>query len=255
MPSTATITSFYSFSPNTKAKASEVNTNFSVFRGHILPVDPNTSAAAATSTYDLGASAYRFRTSYLRDIDLATSTSTAGLLLSGDSSNTTGAFLFQINSSTVAKVELDGFNPQYIANRYTYSSGIVGPTTITAGATSGLTEVNVAGLTLSLSNIRGKVSLAFFHTTLSGNTTSSTDFGQIFFSAATLGTYYDIRLYRDSTMIDRITPAFGSQTYNPSEFIFYDLSPSTNPVYQIKVATAIASANVVFRKVKLGAVL
>ena len=72
MPSSATITStdLTTFSPNTLAKSSEVNGNFNLLRGHLLPIDPNTSAAidAASGTgYDLGSSEYRFRNSYIRD--------------------------------------------------------------------------------------------------------------------------------------------------------------------------------------------
>lgn len=61
MPSSATITSsdFFSFVAKTRAKASQVNTNFSMFRGHLIPFDPNT-IAAADATYDLGASDHRW---------------------------------------------------------------------------------------------------------------------------------------------------------------------------------------------------
>ena len=64
MPSTATITSFYSFTANTKARASQVNGNFDLFRGHIIPIDPNTQTAIS-ATYDLGSSEYRWKNVYL----------------------------------------------------------------------------------------------------------------------------------------------------------------------------------------------
>lgn len=55
MPSTATITSteFYTFVAGTTIRSAQVNSNFSVYRGHIFPIDPNTSASAHL-TYDLG---------------------------------------------------------------------------------------------------------------------------------------------------------------------------------------------------------
>lgn len=53
MPSTATITSFYSFTANALIKSADHNTNFGVFRGHIIPVDPTTSSSP-TLTYSLG---------------------------------------------------------------------------------------------------------------------------------------------------------------------------------------------------------
>lgn len=69
MPSTQTITSFYSFVASTTnspqvIKSAEVNNNFNIFRGHIIPVDPNTATAAPTRTYDLGADEYRWRYIY-----------------------------------------------------------------------------------------------------------------------------------------------------------------------------------------------
>lgn len=64
MPSSATITSFITLIAGSKARASHVNTNFSNFRGHLLPIDPNT-AASANATYDLGASDAKWRRIYL----------------------------------------------------------------------------------------------------------------------------------------------------------------------------------------------
>lgn len=64
MPSSATITAFYNFSANTKARASQVNANFDVFRGHVIPVHVST-ATSADNTYDLGSSEYRWRNGYI----------------------------------------------------------------------------------------------------------------------------------------------------------------------------------------------
>jgi len=65
MPSSATITAFYSFTATTPnapkiIKSAEVNNNFSVFRGHIIPVDP-TAASSPSHTYDLGAAGHSWR--------------------------------------------------------------------------------------------------------------------------------------------------------------------------------------------------
>lgn len=59
-----TITAFYSFTSTGKANSSDVNTNFSNFRGSQLPIAENT-ATASDNTYDLGTSDYRFRNLYL----------------------------------------------------------------------------------------------------------------------------------------------------------------------------------------------
>lgn len=60
MPSTETITAFYSFTPGNVIYSSQVNNNFSIFRGHFIPVDP-TAASFANNTYDLGSSSFRWR--------------------------------------------------------------------------------------------------------------------------------------------------------------------------------------------------
>ena len=64
MPATDTITAFYVFSADTVIKSAYVNNNFDLHRGHIIPIDPNTSTAAATQTYDLGSDGYRWRRVY-----------------------------------------------------------------------------------------------------------------------------------------------------------------------------------------------
>jgi len=62
MPSSATITSsaVTTFLANTTILVSEVNGNFDTFRGHILPVDPATSAAS-DNTYNIGSSEYGWK--------------------------------------------------------------------------------------------------------------------------------------------------------------------------------------------------
>ena len=64
MPSSATITAFVTMVAGTKARANHVNTNFSNYRGHILPIDPNT-IASAHNTYKLGAPDAEWVTAYL----------------------------------------------------------------------------------------------------------------------------------------------------------------------------------------------
>lgn len=61
MPSTNTITSFYSFSAATVIRSAYVNTNFDAVRGHYIPIDPSTLTAAAAYTYDLGGVGHEWR--------------------------------------------------------------------------------------------------------------------------------------------------------------------------------------------------
>jgi len=60
MPSSDTITTWNTFTAKTLIKSADVNNNFDVFRGHLLPVDAS-AAAAADNAYDLGSSTYRWR--------------------------------------------------------------------------------------------------------------------------------------------------------------------------------------------------
>ena len=83
-PSTATITSFYSFTAGTKAKASEVNTNFLNYRGFLLPVNTDTTTAS-DNTHDLGAADHRWRYLYVNNPPVI-ATQTAGYFWGGPTS-------------------------------------------------------------------------------------------------------------------------------------------------------------------------
>ncbi len=69
MPSSATITAFYTFAPSGLLRSSEHNTNFSTFRGHLLPVHPDTATAATSGAYDLGSSDHRWGTLYVTTVN------------------------------------------------------------------------------------------------------------------------------------------------------------------------------------------
>jgi hypothetical protein len=66
MPASATITAsdFYVFSAGTTIRSAQVNTNFNLWRGHILPVDASTTAAAVSGSYDLGSNDHYWRGVY-----------------------------------------------------------------------------------------------------------------------------------------------------------------------------------------------
>lgn len=66
MPGNSTVTAFYTFVAGTRAKSSEVNTNFSNFRGHLLPINSDTQTAS-NETHDLGSSEHQWRNIYLRN--------------------------------------------------------------------------------------------------------------------------------------------------------------------------------------------
>lgn len=87
----ATVTAFYTFTPNTTAKSAEVNNNFSVFRGSVLPIGSAT-AAAVDNAYDVGSSTYRFLNGYF-----------AGAVYFGEA-NTTGGWRIKIGDTTTELV-------------------------------------------------------------------------------------------------------------------------------------------------------
>lgn len=109
MPSSATITSFFTFVANTKARASQVNTNFSNFRGHSIPINTDT-ATASTLTHDLGSSEHRWRTAYVRDVNFPTLTTTGSVVATSDYSATSSAFLVNIDGSEAFRVKSNGYS-------------------------------------------------------------------------------------------------------------------------------------------------
>lgn len=111
MPSS--ITTYHTFAAGTKARASQVNTNFSNYRGDILPINEDT-ASSSNSTHDLGKDDHRWRTVFTDEINFTTSTSTASLVLKGATTDTTGAFLFQVEGVNIFEVRSSGiYNSAY----------------------------------------------------------------------------------------------------------------------------------------------
>lgn len=109
MPSSATITAFYSFSANTRARASQVQANFDNFRGHLLPIEPLT-ITSSDITYDLGSDEHRWRTAYIKTLNLDGVTSTSGATIETEQSITSlgPAVVFKINGSEVARLGSGG---------------------------------------------------------------------------------------------------------------------------------------------------
>lgn len=132
MPSSATITAFYNFSANTKARAAQVTANFDVFRGHIIPVHVST-ATSANNTYDLGSSEYRWANVYATNINLtnriensAISSVSSLFITLGPTSgvtdvkynNTTTVFGVTLTVSQTRNVELSVYNTVNTSSNY-----------------------------------------------------------------------------------------------------------------------------------------
>jgi len=51
----------YNFTPDTKARATEVNQNFTWFRGHYLPITVSNTWINTNAVYDIGSSSFQWR--------------------------------------------------------------------------------------------------------------------------------------------------------------------------------------------------
>lgn len=233
MPSSATITSFYNFSANNKARASQVNNNFDVFRGHIIPVHVST-ATSANNTYDLGSYEYRWANLYAYDLELG-STSTNAATINIDTATATAELVFKLNGTEKARINTNGVSARCglpfaglsstsSADGGAVSSGL--PSTLLA-YTAGSTDIT--GSTLTITTIGRPVMFTLIN--IVDNSTSAfsiaSSSGTVYFSG------YRIDLYRNNSLIKGIsfagrnpfTTSTASQpiyTYQNSGLTFYD---------------------------------
>ena len=105
-----TITAFYEFSAGSKARAAHVNTNFSNFRGDLVPINTDT-ATASDSAHDLGSSEHRWKGGYLGTINLEGSTSTTDVKLVPDTTVTSGAADLLFGTTTITSYDQYGMKP------------------------------------------------------------------------------------------------------------------------------------------------
>lgn len=99
MPSSATITAFYTFNAFTKARAYELNANFGNFRGHLIPID-TANASATDQTHDLGATDHYWRALYATSISLSMSMGTSQVM----TGTPAGGFKFVNGATTTVTV-------------------------------------------------------------------------------------------------------------------------------------------------------
>jgi len=172
MPSSATITSFYSFTALTTIRSSEVNTNFSNFRGHVIPISP-TTATGSNLTYDLGSTEYIWKSIYGRH-----------LLMYGDTTAATppaGFYDIYVKST-------DG--KAYKKDSAGLESQLGGGALVVTGTPSAGTTVTAAG-GISFTFSSGERQLLY----LIGDTTVGTDITANPQIAATTSTAYNLELW------------------------------------------------------------
>ncbi|MBK8260154.1 MAG: hypothetical protein IPK80_02315 [Nannocystis sp.] len=124
MPSSATITAYYTFQANTKARATQVNANFSLYRGHNIPIEPLTATGSDIS-YDLGSTEYRWRSTYTQYLNVVSSTLTAALEIRGNTSATLGAMQFYIGNTLAAQITPSGFDGAYMRSNSIPTTALV----------------------------------------------------------------------------------------------------------------------------------
>lgn len=256
MPANATITSFYTFAANTKARATYVNTNFSNFRGHLIAIDPNTATAATTETYDLGSTEYRWRTGYFRDIDLKSNTTTGqALQIIGDTAAGNGAFNFRIGSTLAAQLTTYGFKGAPPSFTTTAAAGqwlsyFHNTATAVGTAATGSTEYILYGTTATITTVGRPVEVIFGI----GNTTTSA----FRHETATVGTYVigEVRakLYRNGTMVeylhlgwDNKANTLSASQFNIPKLLFRDTSaPAGNNQYSISIFKEVTGTQIAY---------
>lgn len=146
MPST--ITSYFEFSVGTKARSSEVNTNFSNHRGTLVPINPDT-ASSSHLTHDIGSSEHRWNVGYFGTLDMQGATTTAALKWDPDTANTLGSLDLLAGSTTLTNAKFGSFGfaghttTEFTKFQYQTTTGgnfdlIQGSTTITTYTTLGV---------------------------------------------------------------------------------------------------------------------
>lgn len=189
-----TITAFYDFSPGTKARSSEVDANFSNFRGDLIPIEPMT-ATGSHLTYDLGSTEYRWDVAYLRILDLIGATTTANLRIERDSAVTAGAFHLQIGSTTVGQIRSTG-----AWMRSNYVVGSMFTVNVSATAASPLT---IPATVVSITSYGGFLEAALIPADTAG--TSGGNSIQLTNNTAVNAPSATVVFYLDNTILSRHT--------------------------------------------------
>jgi hypothetical protein len=195
MPSSATITAFYSFSPNRNFKQSHAQNNFDVFRGHLIPIHPST-ATSSNNTYDLGSSDYYWRSAYIDSIY-------------------TNDVKFVSNDRT--------YNSKIINTSFQYnlSETTIPGSNLTITSTSVKTyEISLSGANTSTSSIYLGAMTSTFATTLSYQTYEFTLKRLSVVSGVTSTSYIGHGTARSYYFTTSIT----SHVINQSNFKFFDMS-------------------------------
>ncbi len=163
MPNSATITSFFTFEADTKARAAHVNNNFDVFRGHFIPVHPDT-ITSSDITHDLGSDEHRWRTGFVQKVDFDRNTSTSSATIEADANTTASEMVFKINGTEASRITSRGIMRAATGFDPTAASGIGGfarSATITNGSFTSTGDTIFAGSTITLVSTGRPIRIGF----------------------------------------------------------------------------------------------
>jgi len=280
MPST--ITAYNTFIAGTKAKAAEVNTNFSNHRGTRIPIEENT-AAGSNHTHNLGALDHFWEIAYIRNVTFGLTTTalfpfsanTDGSLNLGDTGTsfnaqfnlqtTTVQYDFAVNGSTAASIDQGGlkegsFNDDSIDHRHlkfrsiTTTGGTIGTfifDNINGVSTSSTTFTRIATIDLRTGGRPLKFELA-------GDRTAGQGIIQVV-TGATIVATYNFRVVLETTTstilndyqinIRQDTAASQSyQNYTPPSGLTWRhfQGPTSSSQYHLEVHVGGAATNLGF---------
>lgn len=258
MPLAATITAFYNFSANTKARASQVNANFDVFRGHIIPIDPNT-VSSANNTYDLGSSEYRWRNGYINNLisnsitvaKLGIQNTTTSLgEISIDTATSTTEMIFKISGTERFRINSSGYIGNNARTMGLTSSAGIGQIAASSGYTSSSATLHFTGTSTPIANMTltiqttgrpVKVGLTPF---IDNSASSLLQIESTSTSNLTAGIRF--RFFRNNSLISSNTIQIGQQSMTstaqiavmslgPESIGFTDyLAPATTNIYHLE---------------------
>lgn len=253
MPSSATITAFYNFTANTKARASHVQNNFDVFRGHLLPISPST-ATSADNSYDLGSFEYRWRNGYVKNsIYGATSTSYASIYL--DSATTGTELIMAVNGTEKARINSNGLISTNGRSFGLTTTALPGQMAISNGISTEstfnytVTSTPIAGSTLTITTLGRKIEISGiahnFNTSIASYvisfaSTPAIGFGAVIGLVRSDGSgFQSLNLIGTGAMVTT-TAETPSLYYTPSNINFSDIPSAGTYTYYLTYRSVIS---------------
>lgn len=229
-----TITSFTTFLPDTPARSSEVNTNFSNFRGDIIPVNENTTSSSDL-THDLGTTDHRWNFKYVKNLIFSDQT-TSGLYLKG--SDDGKAIQFYINNTVSGAIHHSMVSVQSSAVSFSVTSTT--PQTVT-GLVLSVTSYGEPMMVGFISATDGYVSIEALTTTLNNPALTL----QIFRDLTLIGSHtVDIKSFQNTT-------TSLNTLFVPCNFFSIDNSATGNHTYSVLLSTNASTAKASLVNVKL----